>query len=191
MKKQFNIRGYVPGGIVKSARSEDLDLQSLPPVLRILMVTDGTVTKSLEAYFWEPVSVEKLTQDVVESTADQEWLDIKKSDKILEREVRLRGGDSGTVFAFARSLIKLEVLPENLRDALLNEKIGIGELVRECGLETYREVLDMGREVDEPLVDIFGGQHSDDLVYRTYRIMVDHQPAILITEYFPRHIFVD
>lgn len=185
MKEQFNIRGYIPGGIVKNAKSENLDLQGLPPILRMLMVTDGTVTKSLEAYFWEPVGVEKLTQDVIEYPVDQEWLDIKKGDKVLEREVRLRGGESGNVFAFARSLIRLEILPENLREALLNEKIGIGELVRECGLETYREVLDMGREIDESLADIFCTQYCGDLVYRTYRIMANHQPAILITEYFP------
>lgn len=185
MKEYFKVRGYVPGGIVQNAKSESLDLQGLPPFLRTLMVTDGTVTKSLEAFFWEPILVETLCQEEVAFPADQEWLDIKRGDKVLQREVRLRGGDSGTVYAFARSLIRLEALPEPLREALLSGKIGIGELVRECGLETYREIQDMGREIDESLAEIFCTEHCGELAYRTYCIVANHKPVILITEYFP------
>ena len=185
MKEYFKVRGYVPGGIVQNAKSESLDLQGLPPFLRTLMVTDGTVTKSLEAFFWEPILVETLCQEEVAFPTDQEWLDIKRGDKVLQREVRLRGGDSGTVYAFARSLIRLEALPEPLREALLSGKIGIGELVRECGLETYREIQDMGREMDESLAEIFCTEHCGELAYRTYCIVANHKPAILITEYFP------
>jgi chorismate-pyruvate lyase len=185
MKDYFKIRGYVPGGIVKNAKSESLDLQSLSPFLRTLMITDGTVTKNLEAFFWEQIMVETLRQEEIEFPTDQEWLNIKRGDRILQREVRLKGNDSGKVYVFARSLIRLEILPEHLREALLSGKIGIGELVRECGLETYREILDMGQEIDESLAETFSTQHCGELVYRTYRIVVNQQPVILITEYFP------
>ena len=36
--------------------------EQLPPLLRILLVTDGTVTKTLEAYYWERISVDQLAQ---------------------------------------------------------------------------------------------------------------------------------
>jgi len=185
MKDYFKVRGYVPGGVVKNARSENLDLQVLPPFLRTLMVMDGTVTKSLEAFFWEAVNVETLRQEEIIFPVDQEWLEIKQGDKILQREVRLRGAESGKVYVYARSLIRLEILPPDLREALLSGKIGIGELLRECGLETYREILDMGEDIDESLAKIFCTGYCGELVYRTYRIMANHQPAVLITEYFP------
>lgn len=189
MKEYFKVRGYVPGGIVTNINSEDLDLQKLPPFLRTLMITDGTVTKSLEAYFWEQVIVDTLSQEEIDFPVDQEWLGIKKGDRVLQREVRLKGAETDKVYVYARSLIRMEALPDHLKEALLSGKIGIGELVRECGLETYREIMNMGHETDEALVDIFSTPHCGELVYRTYRIVVNHQPAILITEYFPSQVF--
>jgi chorismate-pyruvate lyase len=191
MKEYFKVRGYVPGGLVQNGKNESLDLRALPPFLRTLMITDGTVTKSLEAFFWEQIIVDTLSQEEVTVAADHEWLNIKKGDKALQREVRLKGEDSGKVYVYARSLIRLEILPDHLRESLLNGKIGIGELLRECGLETYREILDMGCEVDESMVSVFCTEHCGDLSYRTYRIMANHQPAILITEYFLNSLFAD
>lgn len=191
MKEYFKVRGYVPGGLVQNGKDESLDLRALPPFLRTLMITDGTVTKSLEAFFWEQIIVDTLSQQEIDMPADEKWLDITKGDKALQREVRLKGGESGKVYVYAKSLIRLEVLPSDLRDALLHGKIGIGELLRESGLETYREILDMGCETDESLASVFGTDQCGDLAYRTYRILVNHQPAILITEYFLNSRFTD
>jgi chorismate-pyruvate lyase len=191
MKEYFKVRGYVPGGLVQNGKKESLDLRALPPFLRTLMITDGTVTKSLEAFFWEQIIVDTISQEEIAVPADQEWLDIKKGDKALQREVRLKGEESGKVYVYARSLIRLEILPDHLRESLLSGKIGIGELLRECGLETYREILDMGCERDESKASVFGTEHCGDLAYRTYRIMANHQPAILITEYFLNSLFTD
>ena len=57
MESYFKSKGYVPGGIITNSRHENLDIEAMPPFLRTLLVTDGTVTKSLEAFFWEPVVV--------------------------------------------------------------------------------------------------------------------------------------
>lgn len=181
----------MPGGLISNAKSESLDLQQLPPFLRTLLVTDGTVTKSLEAYFWEPVQVDTLRQSTVTLVQAQEWLHCQPGDTVLQREVRLLGSHSGKVYAYARSLIRLEILPTHLRDALLQGSIGIGELLRETGLETYREILDMGSEQDESLTGFFELQPCGELIYRTYRIMAQHEPAIQITEYFPRRLYTD
>src|SRR5262245_31461994 len=39
-------------------RMDDHQFAGLPPLLRALLLTDGTVTKVLEAYLWEPIRVE-------------------------------------------------------------------------------------------------------------------------------------
>ena len=54
----------------------------------------------------------------------------------------------------------------------------VGELLRERGLETYREILDVGQS------DVAGEQ-----IYRTYRIVIQHQAAIMITETFPCSVY--
>jgi chorismate-pyruvate lyase len=168
----FKSRGYVPGGNVTNSKNEIFDMEVLPPFLRTLLVTDGTVTKSLEAFFWEHVDVENLGQSQMHLEQGVPWLEMAAGDTVLQRYVQLRGAESSRIYAYARSLIRLESLPERLRADLLDGRIGIGELLREKGLETYREILDVGRLADER-------------VYRTYRIVIHHHPAILITEEFP------
>lgn len=184
----FKSRGYVPGGIVTNSKNESLHMETLPPFLRTLLVADGTVTKSLEAYFWEQIEVENLGQAPATLLVAAPWLNLAAGATVLERRVRLRGMESGRVYAYAQSLIKLEALPEHLRADLQQGRIGIGELLRERGLETYREILDVGESIEPQLKDVFGFDPGD-LIYRTYRIVIQHQPAIQITEKFPCSVY--
>jgi chorismate-pyruvate lyase len=178
----FKSRGYVPGGIVTNSKNETLHMEALPPFLRTLLVTDGTVTKHLEAFFWEQVEVENLGQAEATLAHDVPWLEMHAGDSVLRRYVRLHGAESGRVYAHAESLIRLTSLPEKLRVDLLHGRIGIGELLREKGLETYREILDVGKRED-------AGKQGEQRVYRTYRIVINHHPAILITEEFPCDLY--
>ena len=178
MQAYFKSRGYVPGGIVTNSKNETLHMERLPAFLRTLLVADGTVTKSLEAYFWEQIEVENLGQAPITLQEEIPALDLHAGQAVLERRVRLHGLVSGHIYAHAHSLIKLEALPEHLRVDLQHGRIGIGELLRERGLETYREILDVGY-----------AEASVESLYRSYRIVLQHQPAILITETFPCSVY--
>lgn len=187
----FRTKGYAAVDTIKSANQGDLVLSSIPPYLRTLLVTDGTVTKSLEAYYWEPVVVDVLMQERQPAEADIQWMDAKAGEDLLLREVRLRGSISDRIYAFAFSIIRLGTIPEELREGLLSQCIGIGELIRDCGLESYREILDIGmkREPGYSRLPRAAEPAMTDFVYRTYRIIVNHNPMILITESFPTEIF--
>ncbi len=189
MSELFRAKGYAPGGFVMNSKQEVMEMAALPPFLRTLLVTDGTVTKSLEAYFWEVVNVENLGQQELTVEEAIERLNITPGDSALRREVRLVGADSGTAFVYARSLLRLNLLPEDLRAQIRAGKIGIGELLRECGLETFRELLDFGTEPAGALAEVLGVAADDELVYRVYRISFHQEPMILVTEKFPRAIY--
>ena len=178
MQPYFKSRGYVPGGVVTNSKNEMFHMERLPPFLRTLLVADGTVTKSLEAFFWEQVEVDNLGQAPTQLQHDAPALGLHAGATVLERRVRLVGVESKCVYALAHSLIKLEALPAHLREDLEQGRIGIGELLRERGLETYREILDVGQS------DATGEQ-----IYRTYRIVIHHQAAIMITETFPCSVY--
>jgi chorismate-pyruvate lyase len=152
----------------------------LPPFLRALLVTDGTVTKILEAYFWEPVSVDTLEQRFEIAAAPVPAIEVAPGDQCLMRDACLRGTDTGRTFAKAVSLIRAELIPDGFRQRLIDREIGIGVLIRDSGLESYREVLDVGLEVDAT------GVRS---VCRTYRIIIERRPVILITECFPLALY--
>lgn len=178
MQSYFKSRGYVQRGMVTNSKNELFNIEHLPPFLRTLLVADGTVTKSLEAFFWEPIAVENLGQASIQITQNAPALDLLAGAIVLDRRVRLLGMESKREFARAHSLIKMEALPAHLRDDLQQSRIGIGELLRECALETYREILDVGQS-----------DASGEHIYRTYRIVIQQQAAIMITEIFPCSVY--
>jgi chorismate-pyruvate lyase len=184
----FRSKGFVaPDWSLSGIDRKGITMASLPPFLRTLLVTDGTVTKSLEAYYWEPVRVDNVSNTVVTSESEIDWLDVRNGEEVIARGVQLRGGMSRTLYASAFSIIRMALIPEALRTRLLAGQLGIGELIRECGLETYRELLEFGYTTD---MSRFGGPETNlECVYRTYRIILDHRPAILVSECFPVAVF--
>ena len=79
-------------------------------------------------------------------------------------------------------MVRTELIPETFRGRLIDREIGIGVLIRDSGLESYREVLEVGIET----ASVRDNETADqtELVYRTYRIIIDREPVILITERF-------
>ena len=179
-KAPFRCDGYVDEGRIHDERGTAIPLVELPAFLRALLVTDGTVTKALEAYFWEPVTVDTLEQRFETARATVPWIGVDAGDRCLVRDARLRGVHSGSAFAEALSLIRTELIPADFRRRLIDREIGIGALIRDSGLESYREVLDVG-------MDRAGDAGAT--VFRTYRIIIGGHPVILITERFPLALF--
>ena len=185
----FRSNGYTSDEIITTGSGERCDLSKLPPFLRTLLVMDGTVTKALEAWFWEPVKVVPLHIESIELNEAVTGLESQTGDRALQREVNLQGGDSNRVFACARSTVLLKRLPKEIGDALESGKIGIGGLFREQGLETYREIIDIGYfsasdSDDELLIHLNG-----EIISRSYQIWVNQNPAIIVTEFFPLEMF--
>ena len=159
--------------------------QEMDPFLRVLLVTDGTVTKFLEAYLWEPISVEKCLQEETLLKHDVPLLGVKKGESLILRRILLRGVRTGRVYTFAESLIRIRFLEEDIQKDLLEGRLGIGELLRDRRLETYREILEFGKEkAGEELALYFKIKSDDPIYYRRYRITIKGSPVILITESF-------
>lgn len=189
LKEHFRSRGFIEGGIVRNINQDAMDMEALPPFLRTLLVTDGTVTKSLEAFFWENIKVEKRWQEQCWLTQDIPSIHAKAGDSALKREVILRGCSTNDIYAYATSYLLTELLDENIKKQMIEGKIGIGELLREIGLETYREIVDFGREVFHANVREDAEPEYVEAIYRTYVINIGGKPAIQITERFPIRLF--
>ena len=190
----FRCQGFVRGGTIACRDGSRRAIQSLPAFLRALLVTDGTVTKILEAYFWEPVVVDTLYQEFVAAEAAIPWVAIHPGDRALMRRVRLRGDDSGHEYARADSVIRAEGVPDHFRQRLIDREIGIGALIRDSGLESYREVMEVGvNPAPSPSAasghDPRSNVEPGEGLFRTYRIIIDGEPVILITETFPLALF--
>lgn len=182
-RSAFSSEGFLRDGVIPRRDGGNIRLAAIPPFLRALLATDGTVTKILSAYFWEPVEVQTLQQEFSAAEQPIGWIQVNAGDHVLIRHARLRGADSGEVYAYAFSVIRTELIPETFRRRLIDREIGIGVLIRDSGLESYRDVLEVGVE------ESHSGDSEDagdsQLVFRTYRIIINRKPVILITESFP------
>lgn len=178
-------------GYLGDVRIRQLDgswvlMENLPPLLRTLLVTDGTVTKVLEAYFWEPVNVRALHLEVAHTEQAVPWLNLAAGAEVLTRQVQLIGQHSEKLYARAFSLVTLGEFDAPLRAALVEGRVGIGVLLRESGLETYREIVALGMEAGPGQQDPAA---AEVWVHRTYRITRDRKPVILIRESFPWRLY--
>ncbi|PCJ14624.1 MAG: 4-hydroxybenzoate synthetase [Gammaproteobacteria bacterium] len=189
MLEDFKTKGYIAGGIITNKRNECIDLAIMPAIVRTLLVTDGTVTKTLEAYFWEPIVITPLGQQVEPLQEDLEGMDRKKGDEILRRNVSISGESSSDIYAYATSIINLNALPSDVCEQLVHGKIGIGELLRDKGLETYRQVIDIYREINEEVLPGSPCTYCGELICRTYHIHLNHAPVIQVTEKFPLRLY--
>lgn len=185
MHHYFRSSGYLADDRFTAADGHVFRIGDLPPFLRTLLVTDGTVTKSLEAWFWEPVKVVPLGGERLRLDDPVEGLEAGGGDEILQRKVLLQGETTAVPYACARSLVALKTLSDPLRKGLLEGKIGIGELLREQDVETYREVVALDYLEAREAKTVFAPLAGSDAVARSYRIRVRGVPAILVTEYFP------
>lgn len=162
---------------------------SLTPFQQILLGTDGTVTYILEAYAGEPIEVVKLSQLSDRSNAGDAHLAVGDDEKVLRRRVLLRGGRSKHNLLYAEAVVVVERVEGPFLDGLLETDKPIGTLLAESRMETFREILAVGREPAAASAPHFGIDPAAELVVRTYRILASRRPIILITEKFPTTFF--
>ena len=163
----------------------DVDFKQLSPLLRALLVTDGTVTKLLEAWSLEPVSVRVLDQANRHLEAADDHLGLDQGDEVIKRSVMLVGTESQRLYLFAESLIVPASLPTAVREKLNAEPGGLGKILLDSRLETRREGLWFGCEraaqIPAPVAALCDGE----FVTRSYRIIAGDKPLMRITERFP------
>jgi len=169
----------------KPARWQSIDLRTVSPFQRALLSIDGTVTKFIEAYTLEPIEITRLKQQ--EHTINQEhhWLHALEGTNVIARQVILRGKYSTTAYAYAVSLVIPSRLPAGIMQGLELEPAGIGKVLLNSQLENRREVLWYGREQIDDLPESIEIHTGRSFISRTYRIIFDGQPIMLISEKFP------
>ncbi len=186
----FKSSGHLSNSQIQTSSGILLDLKKLPPFLRTLLVMDGTVTKSLSAWFWEPVKVQAFQNKLETAHESIDTLKIQAGDKILRREVSLIGKQSNNTFASARSIVSMKHLPKNTGEQLEKGKMGIGELLQEQNIETYRDIFNINYYTEKSSQnDALLNTLTGDIVSRSYLIRVNGVAAIMVSEYFPVNLY--
>ena len=171
---------------------ESIDLKSLSVLQRVLVSTDGTVTKILEAYTLEAIQVVKLSEEVVRETEGNSDLAIDPAvpTLILRRKILLQTHLSKVNQVYAESLIVLDRLQKKTCDSLLYGNKPIGQILLEDNTETYRTIVCLGKEQVPHLCAYFNLQKDAYLISRSYFIASKGYPIMFITEKFPESHFL-
>jgi chorismate-pyruvate lyase len=168
---------------------EEINLSQLTPFQRALLVTDGTVTRFIEAYTLSPVEVVLLHQETQILPTNHVWLEVAKGTRVIARQVilqtRQRAGQQPTVHTYATSLIVPNRTSPVIREGLTLEGKGLGQLLQRSGLETRRDLLWWGLKRPDDLPETLLHLQGEPFLSRTYRIVAEGRPIMLINEQFP------
>jgi chorismate-pyruvate lyase len=167
------------------AKLNGFDVNSLEPLQRVLLVTDGTLTEILEANFFERIKLVKVSQRIIPATASHALIDPGPGEPLIERKILLQGEESHRNYAYAESLIAVDRLAPSFRDALLNSTTPLGRLWLEHKLETFKELQEVRSQPANGLRQYFECTEAAPLLVRTYRVFSAAKPVMVITEYFP------
>lgn len=144
----------------------------LPPLLRALLVADGTVTTQLAAAFGEQIEIEPRGQGAVTAGRDIPQIEVATEDQVFFRAITLAGRNTGRHFARAFSLLNSERIEPALFEQLIQEQVGMGEILRNAARGSYREVIHISRD------------KANNTASRFYVVFLHARPAILINEVF-------
>jgi chorismate-pyruvate lyase len=157
-------------------------LDQVPPILRTLLLSDGTVTKFLEAYYGEAVRVKTLVHAESPLGDNLSPLECEKGNLIVNRRIQMVGATTNRIYGLAQSSLRADILWPEVRQDLVKGRLGIGELMRQRRIETYRELLDCVSVPAGCWAHELGCSPEAPTAVRTYRIFAAGQPCLLITD---------
>lgn len=157
----------------------------LNPVQKILLTTDGSITRILEALTGDRVRVETVTQEIIkadENSADA--LGITRGDEVNFRVVNLMAQDR--VLIHAVSYTPLNRLKKEFREDIMKKDVPIGTIMARLKMEARREIKDFQViKADEELSGVFQLPAGTLLLKRNYDIIHENKVMMNITEIFP------
>jgi chorismate lyase len=176
------IEGFLP----------DEEIRKLNRELRILIASNGTLTRILGIIADDEIVVQIVEQQVHDEAPRICGLEQLPSGRVLQRRILLKGRSSGHSFVAAESLVAVDLLPPAITTSLTKTERPIGEIMAASSLETFKEAAEVWIGKPPDWLALAGHQNSEPrIVARRYRVIAGGQPAIIITEHFLRNAFED
>ncbi|MCK4270651.1 MAG: DUF98 domain-containing protein, partial [Methanogenium sp.] len=159
--------------ISEKLRNIEKELGRLSPVQKILLGTDGSVTKLLEVITGSPVGITTRVQEIIDAdNRIAEELQIDPGDPVNYRVVELKNNDTAEVLVYAVSYTPVNRLDPEVKADFMLADIPIGKIMQKHKMETRREITDAGvLKADTIFSRTFGIFKDEALLSRDYRII--------------------
>lgn len=170
-------------------RQGEIEFAELSLIQRIMLMTDGTLTKMLETYTQEYIDVIKLSEkeSILAEDIPSMWIMAGRS--VVDRKILLQGCTTRRNWLYAESIVIPDRLDEEFQYHLLASRTPIGKLWVKHKLETFKERINYWREPAGDLAFHFDLNRTDSLLARTYLVYSNGKPTMMITEKFPEKLF--
>ena len=170
----------------------DDEVDKLNRELRILVATNGTLTRILGVVANDEIVLEIIEQQIHDIAPKLPEVEQLPSGRVLQRRILLKGRSSGNPFVAAESLIAIDQLPRAIVTSLTKTDRPIGEVIAASCLETFKEAAKVWIGQPPDWLAVAGYQNAEPrIVARRYRIISEGRPVMIITEYFLRNAFRD
>lgn len=170
----------------------DEEIRKLNRDLRILIATNGALTRILNVVADDEIVVQIIKQQIHYVAPQIPDLEQLTRGRVLQRNILLKGRSSGNPFVAAESLIAIDLLPPAVMTSLTTTDRPIGEVMAASCIETFKEPAKVWIGELPGWLAFDGYQNSRTrTVARRYRVITEGQPVIIITEYFLRSVFQD
>ena len=170
-------------------QQKSLEISALSLIQRVILTSNGTVTRLLEDLVGEQLTVIKLHESIKKNEEAIDYLKLPPQQPLIQRKICLQGKDTGTNWLYAESLIVPERLDSLFREELLESQIPIGNLWSKYRVETFKELLPPFQQQAGELSQYFSIKDQHILFGRTYRVFSNQRPIMMLTEKFPSHYF--
>jgi chorismate-pyruvate lyase len=184
-----------PRWLAQSARPAlltDVDFESLPVELRLLLISDGTLTEALEAHQMAPIIAEVTGQD--ETLLEENyagWLNATPGARAVRRRTTLRQRLTERLLVQAEVHLIPGRLPAGFLAVLATCDKGLGAAFAALKMETRRELLWYGRRPMLGLTPEDARTSAGDGTVRGYRLTLGTQPICIVEETFPDALIRD
>jgi chorismate-pyruvate lyase len=160
-----------------------IEIAAVDSLLRLLLLSDGSITPALAAHSLAPVVVDLIDQAPATAPLASRWLAGGPDERPLRRRVVTalrRSPRELSPSGFAESFLLPERLPADFLPVLLASPAGIGDALGRLQLEVRRELLWFGLGTVPP----WAAPDRGESLVRGYRIVTGGRPAIFISEGF-------
>jgi beta-ribofuranosylaminobenzene 5'-phosphate synthase len=179
--------------ILDRIRDLEKEVGRLSRVQKILLGTDGSVTRILEVITGGTVRITTLSQEVVGAGREAALhLGVPEGDPVNHRVVVIEAERTSAPLIYAVSDTPLNRLSPGAREDLMRADIPIGKILASHRIEARREILDARFIPAGPEhARVFGTFRSEPILSRRYQIIHRGEPLISIEEQFPYHAFLE
>jgi chorismate-pyruvate lyase len=147
------------------------------PVLRILLMSDGSTTAMLQALWLSPIQVDVIRQkELPLDPLMAEFLKVEPGATALAREAWLTA--NGRRLVYASSMILLEGLSRPLLQAVSGRQKPLGTLFHEAGQPVVRDRLQIASVSDASIQKVPGQTAGGPFWLRRYRLSLGTQPGL-------------